>query len=108
MENSTDHDNIITLLANVKTLTEEVRLMRDNTKDDIKDLQVGKVDAADFTREILRIDNNRAEDRKNDSTITDALEKKVDSLQRAYFIALGIFGTAEFFAPFILKHFGLI
>ena len=110
-----DHDNIITLIANVKTLTEEVRLMRDSTKDDIKALQANKLDRTEFLEYKVGVAVERKEkiadfekSEKGLQTQLDAQAKQLSMLIRAYFIGLGVLGTIEFVMPFVLKHFGII
>lgn len=70
---ASDHDNIVTLIEKVSNLTEEVRLMRDGTKDDIRDLQENKLDR----REYQDFKNELDRDRKERS---DAVDKKFSEL----------------------------
>lgn len=111
-ETSNDHDNIITLIANVKTLTEEVRLMRDTTRDDIKALQTGKLDRSEF----LEFKSANAQERKEkigdvekaEKELNDKIaahQKTLDMLVRAYFLGLGALGIIELVVPFVVRYY---
>jgi len=113
--NSNDHDNIITLIANVKTLTDEVRLMRDTTRDDIKALQAGKLDRSEFLEYKVASAAERKEKVADVEKFGEGLQTQITASQntlnmlvRAYFISLGVLATIEFVMPFVLKHFGVI
>lgn len=108
----TDHDNIITLIEKVSNLTDEVRLMRDGTKDDIKALQLGKVDRTEFQQykdDNERIRKEKIDDfTKSDLAFKEEMEKqnkKVDYLLKVVYIGLGALGIIELVAPFFIKYY---
>lgn len=109
-----DHDNIVTLLANVKTLTEEVRGIRDDTKEDVRDLQSQKLDIKEYNdfkvtlaKEAVSRDAEITRQFKEAETERNGQTKKLDKVWNGYLVGVTLLGVIEFIMPFVLKHFGL-
>lgn len=100
-----DHDNIITLIANVKTLTDEIRLLRDDTKEDIKDLKRDKLDKSEFAGYKTDIETDRREHREDLDSRLAGLSRKVDFATKVIYIGLGAVGIIQFVIPLIVRYY---
>lgn len=85
MENKTDHDILIRVESKVESLTDEVRLMRDGTKEDISKLYNQKVEVTVFNEFKNDVIN---QNRENDS--------RFQKNERLIYIGFGIVITLEF------------
>lgn len=109
-EVSSDHDLLIEIKTKVNGLTDEVRLMRDDTKREIKEIQATKVNVSEFNEHKLQhakddIENaNRLE--KIDKRF-ETNESKIDNVLRNMYIAVGALIVIQILLPYILKRLGI-
>ncbi len=59
-----DHDLLISMKENLKSIIEELRLLRDNTNDRLKNVEQNKLDKVDFVD--FKITTNKTLDEKVD------------------------------------------
>lgn len=107
-----DHDLLIRLDTRLENLECEMRAMRDGTRDDIKTLQLSKLESKDFdsyksdhAREYAERLRNTDERHKNQMEWQDTQQNKVDGLQRFMYLAMGALTILQFASPFIIKLF---
>jgi hypothetical protein len=116
-----DHDLIIEIKTLLRGLTEEVRLMRDDTKVDVKELKDKKVDRLEFLEKAKDYQfafNSIREDFQDDSknlrndmekesvlvrTELKKVEDKSDFTVRVTYMVVGIGLILEIVAPFVLQ-----
>lgn len=122
----TDHDLLIRVDTRLGGLETEMRLLRDGTHSDIKDLKEHKLDKSEFstykqdlekynTEKVRDVDGKFAElEKKFEEKLNEATAKgveqgkKVDRLMSVYLIGSGFLLAVQLIAPFILHHYGLI
>lgn len=105
MEHSKDHDLLIEIKTEMKNLKEEVRLMRDNSKDQIKELQIGKLDTRDFND--FKLINTEAINtvRINYTSSINKLDESIAGLQTRMSYIIGAVAVLSFIAPYIINYF---
>ena len=82
MEPRTDHDILIRVEGKVENLTDEMRLLRDGTKDNIKELQDKKVDKETF-KTLVELVTNQG--------------RQIETLKRLVYIGVGGVIVIQFF-----------
>lgn len=118
-----DHDLLIRVDTKLGTLLGEFQLMRDSTNTRLTSVEKDKLDVATFNE--FKVENskefNRFEleinkkflekDQQNEKTFIElraanaAQNVKIEKLIRYLYIGLGIVGTLQFLAPFLIKQF---
>lgn len=122
----TDHDLLIRVDTRLGGLETEMRLLRDGTHSDIKDLKENKLDKTEFStykqdiekyhaEKIKDVEGKFAEMEKKFEEKLDEVEGKVetqgqklDRLMSVYLIGSGFLLAVQLIAPFVLHHYGFI
>lgn len=111
-QNLTDHDLLIRLDTRMAGLENEMRLIRDGTHDDIKELKEKKLDRQEFIDFKMENEKTRTEKitdfAKSEASIKIELEKqskKIDFILRIVWMGLGILGAIELIAPFLVRYY---
>ena len=90
--NGADHDLLIRLDENVRSLTGEMKLLRDGTFSRIDNIEKNKLDVDAF--DVFKIENAKAIAAL--FAITDKLEKKSDKQSYILYTGVGIVITLQF------------
>ena len=112
LTNMTDHDLLIRLDTRMGGLETEMRLMRDNTVSDIKELKSDKLDRNEFSdykiqNELTRREKIRDFEREFELANIEMkrIEKKTDFTLKVIYIGLGIVGTLQIVAPILMRYY---
>lgn len=103
--NLTDHDLLIRLDTRMSNLTDEMRLLRDGTTGDIKDLKENKLDRREFEEYKRERDNDRKEEARVKDEHFDKLDKKTDRIVVQMAAIGGALVVLEFVIPLVLKYY---
>ncbi len=106
-ENHTgDHDLLIEIKTKVMNLTDEVRLMRDDTKEKIKGLETNKLDLNEFrnfklelSKDDLRLEGEMKDMRAEISVIKSDIEK----VFKYMYMAMGALAIIQIVMAYLLK-----
>ena len=96
-----DHDLLITLNANMKTLTEEVRSMSTQYLQSIDRLQIDKISQREFDQHKDLINKEIVENRRENGIRYDKIEARLSSVERNMYIAIGAFAVIQL----LIKYF---
>ncbi len=121
MEHSADHDLLIEIKTKLTNVIEEMRLMRDDTKEQVKNLYATKVNQADFneykavaitdsTRKDIELKAHINDVRLNFTQSIDGLDERQDTIEKDMKILAikgatigGAIAVLAFFVPYIIK-----
>ena len=101
-----DHDLLIEIKTKVMNLTDEMRLMRDDTRERLKALETSKVGVEEFRAFKLELakEDLRVENSVKDLRIMDqSLEKKIDTALRYIYMAMGGLAVLQIVIGLLLK-----
>lgn len=111
-ERSNDHDLLIEIKTKLSSVIDEMRLMRDDTKEKVKTLEVNKVEVKDFNEYKVNITQSMNEIRLNYTNSINNLYSSIKSLQDETKALLlknsfiwGAFSIIAFAAPYIIRSF---
>lgn len=103
MQQGDDHDLLIRVDTRLETLIKEVQLMRDGTKEQIRNLEVNKLDINTFSTYISSKEKSDSEARRDweeaNKKITESIglhEQKLAEHTRLIYIGFGIVITIQF------------
>lgn len=105
--NLTDHDLLIRLDTRMGTLTDEMRLLRDGTTNDIKDLKERKLDRRDFEEYKRECETSINKVATGIDERFEKVELKAEASRTWILIATGVLIAAQFAIPIVLRYFGI-
>lgn len=101
---STDHDLLIRLDEKVANVLDEVRLLRDGTQNEIKDLKLNKLERQEFLDYKVDHERHHSKEAKDTADAIVDLQQKTDRLVIQMAAIGGALLVLQFVIPLALKY----